>query len=133
MRHIDQIIIHCTATPEGRNYSLDDLRRWHRARGFADVGYHYVIHLDGSVSKGRPLSQPGAHCAGHNNNSIGVAYVGGLAADKKTPKDTRTGSQKASLRNLLRELHTQFPKATVHGHRDFAPKACPCFDVKTEL
>ena len=77
MRPITEIIIHCTATPEGREFSIDDIRRWHRARGFADVGYHFVIHLDGSVSTGRPLTQAGAHCAGHNNNSIGVAYVGG--------------------------------------------------------
>mgnify|MGYP002622132162 CR=1 FL=1 len=133
MRQITEIIIHCTATPEGRDVSLDDIRQWHRAHGFADIGYHYIIHLDGSVSKGRPLNQPGAHCVGHNANSIGIAYVGGLATDKKTPKDTRTERQKTSIRNLLRELLTQFPKAMVHGHREFANKACPCFDVKTQL
>ena len=129
MRPITEIIIHCTATPEGREFSIDDIRRWHRARGFADVGYHFVIHLDGSVSTGRPLTQAGAHCAGHNNNSIGVAYVGGLAADGKSPKDTRTDRQKAALRNIVRDLLTQFPRASIHAHSDFAPKACPCFDV----
>lgn len=130
MRPIDEIIIHCTATREGRDYAIETFRRWHRARGFSDVGYHYIIHLDGSVSKGRPISVVGAHCTGHNTNSIGIAYVGGLASDGKTPKDTRTNAQKTAMRNLLRELHTQFPRATVHGHNEFANKACPCFDVR---
>ena len=133
MRQITEIIIHCTATPEGRDYTIDDIRRWHVARGFADVGYHYVIHLDGSVSRGRPLTQQGAHCTGHNSNSIGVAYVGGVAADGKTSKDTRTEKQRVALRNIVRDLLTQFPRATTHGHREFAKKACPSFDVQTEL
>ena len=133
MRQISEIIIHCTATPEGRECSIDEIRRWHRARGFADVGYHFIIHLDGSVSKGRDLNTQGAHCAGHNANSIGIAYVGGLAADNKTPKDTRTEKQRAALRNLVRELLTAYPKATLHGHREFAKKECPCFDVHTDL
>lgn len=129
MRDITEIIIHCTATPEGRDYTVEQIREWHRQRGFADVGYHFIIHLDGSVDRGRPIAQIGAHCQGHNTNSIGVAYVGGLASDNKTPKDTRTDRQRASMRNLLRELHTQFPRATVHGHYEFAKKECPCFDV----
>lgn len=129
MREITEIIIHCTATPEGRDYTVEQIREWHRQRGFADVGYHFIIHIDGSVDRGRPIAQMGAHCQGHNTNSIGVAYVGGLASDNKTPKDTRTDRQKASMRNLLRELHTQFPCATVHGHYEFAKKECPCFDV----
>ena len=81
MRKIDDIIIHCTATAEGRDVSVADIRRWHKARGFVDVGYHYVVYLDGSVHEGRPLAQVGAHCRGHNAHSVGVCYVGGLAAD----------------------------------------------------
>lgn len=133
MRHITEIIIHCTATPEGRDFTVNQIREWHRARGFADIGYHYVIHLDGAVDEGRPLTQIGAHCTGHNAQSIGIAYVGGLKADGKTAKDTRTAKQKTALKNLLRNLRTQFPKATVHGHNEFASKACPCFDVRTQL
>lgn len=133
MRHITEIIIHCTATPEGRDFTVNQIREWHRARGFADIGYHYVIHLDGSVDEGRPLTQIGAHCTGHNAQSIGIAYVGGLKVDGKTAKDTRTAKQKTALKNLLRNLRTQFPNATVHGHNEFASKACPCFDVRTQL
>lgn len=133
MRRIDEIIIHCTATPEGRDYSLAEIRSWHLKRGFADVGYHFIIHPDGSISNGRPLTQPGAHCTGHNANSIGIAYVGGCAADGKTPKDTRTDAQRVALRNLLRDLRVQFPHATIHGHREFSAKACPSFDVQTDL
>lgn len=76
MRKIDDIIIHCTATAEGRDVSVADIRRWHKARGFVDVGYHYVVYLDGSVHEGRPLAQVGAHCRGHNAHSVGVCYVG---------------------------------------------------------
>lgn len=133
MRPIYEIIIHCTATPEGRECPIGELRRWHRARGFADVGYHFVIHLDGTVSTGRSLAESGAHCAGHNNNSIGVAYVGGLAADGKTPKDTRTEAQRRALRKLVDDLKAKYPGAGVFPHSDFAAKACPCFDVHAEF
>lgn len=132
MRDIKKIIVHCTATPEGRQHTVEDIKRWHLQRGFQDVGYHYVVYLDGSVHTGRDVSRIGAHCSGQNAASIGVCYVGGVDA-KGQPKDTRTVAQKLSLRNLINELRRRYPGATVHGHREFANKACPCFDVKTEL
>lgn len=132
MRKIDEIIIHCSATPEGRDFTITDIRRWHKARGWKDVGYHFVIHLDGQVFLGRSLSEIGAHCAGHNQHSIGICYIGGLAADGRTPKDTRTEAQKSALSSLIRKLLTQFPTAEVYGHRDFAQKACPSFDARSE-
>jgi N-acetylmuramoyl-L-alanine amidase len=133
MRHINEIIIHCSATPEGRDYTVADIDRWHKARGWRGIGYHYVIYRDGSVHAGRPVEQIGAHCTGHNANSIGICYIGGVAADGKTPKDTRTPAQRIALRELVEELRAKYPGATVHGHREFAPKACPSFDVQTEL
>lgn len=132
MRTIKEIILHCTATPQGRDYSIDTIRRWHRDRGFSDIGYHYIIHLDGSVSQGRPLDKIGAHCVGHNTNSIGIAYVGGLAADGKSPKDTRTPQQRTALNTLLHQLLKQYPQASIHGHCEYSNKACPCFDVQNE-
>ncbi len=131
MRTIDEIIIHCTATPAGRKVTVEDIRRWHLARGFADVGYHYVVALDGTVMAGRPESQPGAHCLGHNARSIGVCYVGGLDVQGR-PADTRTERQRQALRALVRQLRRRFPAASVHGHNEFARKACPCFDVQKE-
>jgi N-acetylmuramoyl-L-alanine amidase len=128
MRNINLIIIHCSATKEGQNFHLKDIDRWHRERGYKKVGYHYVIDLDGTVEKGRDESEIGAHCQGKNKNSIGICYVGGLDINGK-PKDTRTKEQKEALWNLLRELLVKYPKATIHGHRDFANKACPSFDV----
>lgn len=107
-----------------------EIRKWHLQRGFSDVGYHYVVHLDGSVEKGRALEKIGAHCTGHNSVSIGVCYVGGRARNSMTPKDTRTAEQKSALAELVRELCAKFPKATVHGHREFSHKACPSFDVQ---
>lgn len=133
MRKINEIIVHCSATAEGRDYTVGDIDSWHKSRGWQCIGYHYVIYRDGSVHTGRPVTQIGAHCTGHNANSIGVCYIGGCAADGKTPKDTRTPQQREALRRLVAALQKQYPGATVHGHREFAAKACPSFDVKTEL
>lgn len=132
MREIKKIIVHCSATPEGRHHTVEDIDRWHRQRGFNSIGYHYVIYLDGSVHKGRDVSRIGAHCSGHNATSIGVCYVGGVDAKGK-PKDTRTPAQRQALRQLICELKAQYPGVTIHGHREYANKACPCFDVRTEL
>lgn len=131
-RIINEIIIHCTATPDGRECSVTEIRRWHIQRGFTDIGYHYVIHLDGRVEEGRNVDIAGAHCTGHNTNSIGVVYVGGCGKDGKTPKDTRTQAQKSALANLLIDLRKLYPRAAIHGHRDFAQKACPSFDATRE-
>lgn len=136
MRKIDSIVIHCAATPEGKHFSVDDIRRWHLARGFVDCGYHYVITLDGEIQTGRPIDKTGAHCTqkGMNRVSIGICYIGGCASDGKTPKDTRTPAQKVALRSLVNKLRAQYeiPANRIFGHRDFAPKACPSFDVLAE-
>ena len=131
-RKINEIIVHCTATQEGKNFKAADIDRWHRQKGWDGIGYHHVVDLDGTVEPGRPESKVGAHCFGHNQNSIGVVYVGGLASNGKTPKDTRTAQQKTALVKLLTELKHRYPGATIHGHRDFAAKACPSFDATTE-
>ena len=112
---------------------MEDIRRWHLARKFADIGYHYVIYRDGSVHKGRAENIAGAHCLGHNANSIGICYIGGVAKDGKTPKDTRTPQQKTALRQLVNQLKFYYPHATVHGHNEYSSKACPSFNVQTEL
>jgi len=139
-RAITEIIIHCTATIEGKDYTIDDVRRWHTApppdgNGWSDIGYHYLIGRHGEVWEGRDVDIQGAHCAagGHNRNSIGVCYVGGVSALNGKPKDTRTLAQKAALLNLLNDLLQVYPNAKVYGHRDFDKgKACPSFDAKQE-
>lgn len=131
-RNITEIIVHCAATPEGKDYTVADIDKWHRARGFNGIGYHYVIYRDGAVAKGRDESVVGAHCTNHNSKSIGICYIGGMDAANKNPKDTRTPQQKESLLKLLKELKTKYPNAKIHGHRDFANKACPSFDATTE-
>lgn len=138
MRNIDKIIVHCTATPEGKDYTVDQIRQWHTApkpkgNGWRDIGYHYIIYRDGSIHAGRPVDQVGAHCQGYNTGSIGICYVGGCTADGKTPKDTRTPAQKAAIATLIAELRGRFGKLEVYGHRDFTRlKACPCFDARAE-
>ena len=132
MRDIDKIILHCSATPEGRHTTIEEIRQWHLQRGWKDIGYHYVIYLDGTIHRGRPESVVGAHCSGYNKNSIGICYIGGVDKDGKTPKDTRTVGQKRALIEILKRLKRDYPNATLHGHNEFANKACPSFNVKEE-
>ena len=133
MRKISEIIIHCTATPRGRHVTVDEIRTCHiKQNGWSDIGYHYIIYIDGSVHRGRAEGQVGAHCLGHNAHSIGVAYVGGVESDGK-PADTRTDAQKVSLKNLVESLLKKYPGATIYGHNEFASKACPSFNVKAEF
>lgn len=135
MRKITHIVIHCSATPEGKDFDAADIDRWHKQKGWAGIGYHYVVKLDGTVEMGRPLEKAGAHVAGYNANSVGIVYIGGVAKDGKTAKDTRTPAQKTALRTIVAEMRRRFPEAKVLGHRDFpgVAKACPSFDVRTQL
>lgn len=130
-RIINEIIIHCSATVEGKDYTTEDIKKWHRARGFSDIGYHYIIYRDGSIHNGRNVNISGAHCTNHNAHSIGICYIGGVDKYNK-PKDTRTLEQKNSLKNLLLKLKVLYPKVTIHGHNEYANKACPSFNVKSE-
>lgn len=131
-RVINHLVVHCSATREGQHFTAKDIDRWHRARGWRCIGYHYVILLDGTVEKGRPEDQAGAHVEGYNTHSIGICLIGGLSADGKTSKNTFTAAQFASLDKLLRELKGRYKTAEILGHRDFpnVRKDCPCFDVR---
>lgn len=132
MRNINEIIIHCTATPYGRDVSATEIDAWHRERGFAGIGYHFVVRLDGTLQVGRPLDKAGAHCKGHNAHSIGIAYVGGLDVNGK-PADTRTEEQKIVLQSLVCFLCSMHPSIKqIRGHRDYSNKECPCFDAQKE-
>lgn len=130
--NIQYLIVHCSATAEGRDFRAKDIDAWHRNQGWAGIGYHYVIDLDGTVEKGRDESKAGAHCVGYNNKSLGICYIGGLAKDGEAPKDTRTDAQKAALIKLLKELKAKYPNAKIVGHNQFAKKACPCFNATEE-
>nr|DAE47070.1 MAG TPA: endodeoxyribonuclease I [Caudoviricetes sp.] len=133
MRKINKIIIHCSATPEEREHTVADITAWHKQRGFATIGYHFVIYLDGTIHEGRPIEMQGSHTLGQNAHSIGICYIGGVAKDGRTPKDTRTPAQKKALIELVAELKEKYPEATIHGHNEFANKACPSFNVKDEF
>lgn len=132
MRSINKIIIHCTATREGDDISVSTIRKWHLARGWSDIGYHYVIDLKGNINAGRPIELMGAHTKGQNKYSIGIAYVGGVESDGKTPKDTRTNAQKDAIVRLIKKLKGCYPNVTIHGHNEFSNKACPSFNVSKE-
>lgn len=149
-RTINEIVVHCAATPEGRDYTVQDITKWHKQRGFATIGYHYVIYRNGKIMAGRDVNTAGAHATGHNSHSIGICYIGGMDAQNKSPKDTRTDEQRKSLKALLTRLCKLYPKAKLYGHRELSKdlngdgiispwefeKACPSFEVselRTEL
>lgn len=139
------IMLHCSATREDQSYPFERCREGHIARGFRDIGYHYYIAKDGTVTKGRDEEEIGAHCTGYNTTALGVCYEGGLSSLGKI-KDTRTEAQKRSILRLLTELISRHPISTICGHRDISPdtndngviesfewmKGCPCFDAKGE-
>ena len=132
---VSYIIIHCSATRETQDYTPEQLKRDHLARGFLDVGYHFYIRKDGTVTQHRQLDEVGAHCRPFNRCSIGVCYEGGLDATGK-PKDTRTLKQRGAIVKLLIELKQKFPKAVIRGHNEMpgaVPKACPCFKPSKEF
>lgn len=153
MKRIDAIVIHCTASRAGQDLRAADIDKMHQERGFAMIGYNYVVDLDGTVEVGRPLTRDGAHCntAGlsgksYNKHSIGIVYVGGLD-ENGNPADTRTPAQKQALADLVYRLINEYPIVEVIGHRDASPdkngdgmitrnewiKQCPCFDVRAEF
>lgn len=132
MRKLTRIILHCTATPEGRHVDVATIREWHRKRGWSDVGYHFVIYLDGSVHVGRNVAVAGAHVSGHNADTIGVVYVGGTDAAGKA-KDTMNDAQETAFVNLVASLRDKYGALTLHGHNEYAAKACPSFNVKQKF
>ena len=128
------LVVHCAATPEGKEFNAADIDRWHRQLGWTCIGYHYVIKLDGTIEEGRDPDVIGAHVAEWNGVSLGICLIGGVDAnDVKIAKNTYTPAQMDSLERLLRELKERYPDAVIQGHRDFpkVAKACPCFDVKS--
>lgn len=134
-RSLEEIIWHCAATPEGKDFTVADVRSWHKQRGWSDIGYHYVVYRDGCIMLGRPVGQVGAHCADHGKNqgTIGCCYIGGVSADGKTAKDTRTLAQRTSMLWLTQQLiakHRTIRRVT--GHNQYASKACPSFDVRKD-
>ena len=133
MREIDKIIVHCSATREGQDIPVETIKKWHvEGRGWSDIGYHFYIDINAKIWKGRDIQKIGAHCSKNNRSSIGICYCGGVEADGKTPKDTRTESQKESLLSVLKTLKAMFPDSTIYSHNEFANKACPSFDATNE-
>lgn len=126
-----EIILHCSATAEGKDYDVDTIDGWHKNNGWTCIGYHFVIYRDGSIHRGRPVWASGAHTTNHNGKAIGICYIGGCKKDGLTPDDTRTEAQKEAMYELvellLENYHLQLKD--VHGHYEFANKACPSFKM----
>lgn len=147
MAKLKYLVLHCTATPPGREVSSDEIRAWHTnpaskgGRGWKQVGYTDLIHLDGKVER-LVANNEDANvdpweitngAKGYNSVSRHIVYVGGVAADGKTTKDTRTKKQKQALETYVKEFHRRFPKVRIIGHGEVAAKGCPSFDVQAWL
>lgn len=147
MAKLKYLVLHCTATPEGREVSSDDIRAWHTnpvskgGRGWSQVGYTDLIHLNGEVERLVDNNEDANvdpweitnGAKGYNSISRHVVYVGGVVADGKTAKDTRTKAQKAAMEAYVKEFHRRHPNVRIIGHREVAAKDCPSFDVQVWL
>lgn len=147
MAKLQRLVLHCTATPEGREVTSNEIRAWHTnpvskgGRGWKQVGYTDMIHLDGRVERLVQNNEDanvdnweitnGAQ--GYNSTSRHVVYVGGVAKDGKTPRDTRTSGQLKSMELYVKDFHRRFPSVRIVGHNELASKACPSFDVQKWL
>lgn len=128
MRDINNIVLHCTATPQ--NTTVASIKNYWKSKGWKHPGYHFIIDVDGKISHLNPLSIPANGVRGHNQDSIHIAYTGGVDSDLN-PLDNRTELQRAVMEGLVKALHAVFPEAKIKGHRQFpnVRKACPSFDV----
>jgi len=147
MAKLKYLVLHCTATPEGREVLSDEIRAWHTnpvskgGRGWKQVGYTDLIHLDGEVERLVDNNEDANvdpweitnGAKGYNSVSRHIVYVGGLASDGKTSKDTRTKAQKQAMETYVKAFHKRFPKVRIIGHREVAAKDCPCFNVQAWL
>lgn len=122
-----RVTLHCSDSPNGQKISVDEIRKWHVARGFSDVGYHWVVYPDGTLDPGRPESLIGAHVKGANQGNLGICLNG---------RDKFTRAQFETLDKLLRRIfrqhdilasnlfcHYQFASAVAQG------KTCPNIKV----
>lgn len=147
MADLKYLVIHCTATPEGREVTAADIRRWHTSplsqggRGWRQVGYTDIIHLDGTVERLVDNNED-AHvdpwevtngAKGYNSVSRHIVYAGGCARNGKTPKDTRIAAQLKAMEAYVLDFHRRFPSVKIVGHNELAAKACPSFDVQKWL
>lgn len=129
---IEYLVVHCAATPPSSDIGVAEIDAWHKRRGWAGCGYHYVVRRDGTIEKGRPDNKVGSHVKGFNSCSLGICLVGGVN-ERGRAEANYTESQAKALANLLDSLISRYPSAKVQGHRDFpnVNKACPCFDVSS--
>lgn len=146
-QELKYLVLHCTATPEGRDVSAAEIRRWHTSpvsaggRGWKQVGYTDLVHLNGSVERLVANNEDAwvdpweitNGAKGYNSVSRHIVYAGGCAADGQTPKDTRTAAQLAALEQYVKNFHAAHPKVKIIGHNQVAAKACPSFDVPAWL
>ena len=133
MKEVLYLVLHCSSTRVSQQVTVEDIDRWHRDKGSASCGYHWIVLQDGTIQAGRAEQYAGAHVKGYNQHAIGVCYIGGVDENGKYA-DTRTPAQKAALWHLFKNLKESYPQAMIIGHRDFpnVHKACPCLDAKKE-
>lgn len=127
-KETNKIIIHCSATPPDRNVDAEEIRRWHKNKGWGDIGYHYVITRDGWLEEGRDIDLQGSHVKGENHDSLGICLVGGVD-EKGKPQFNFTKKQMECLSGVVGYLKVSYSITRVEGHNKYSSKKCPCFDV----
>lgn len=124
------LVIHCSATPATMDVDAKEIDRWHRAKGWLKIGYHFVIKRDGTLETGRHLEEVGAHVQGFNHNSVGICLAGGMTADMRAPEDNFTKTQRTALHLILNDLCALWPEAKLVGHWELDPKkSCPVLNM----
>ena len=131
-RTTDYIVIHCSDTPPSMDVGASDIDRWHRAKGWFRIGYHFVIRRNGEIEFGREVNQVGAHTLHYNERSVGICLIGGRKENSRQAENNFTPAQFETLEKLVTELEQKFPKANVVGHCQLNKgRECPSFDVPT--
>jgi len=147
MAALKYLVIHCTATPEGRKVTSAEIRKWHCSavskggRGWKQVGYTDMIHIDGMIERLVKNNEDANvdpwevtnGAVGYNSVSRHIVYVGGMSMDNKSPKDTRTAAQLKAMEAYVKDFHRRFPEVKIVGHNQLAAKACPSFNVQNWL
>lgn len=131
-RPVDKLIIHCAATPPKMDIGVKEITEWHKKQGWKTIGYHFVIRRDGTLENGRNIDEIGAHVKGQNTGSIGICLIGGVD-ERNIPEANFTEKQWGELKRFVMAFKAVYPKATIHGHNEYAAKACPSFNVQTWL
>ena len=130
-RKTDMFVIHHTGNPSDDDLSSSQINASHQAQGWMCIGYHFVVHKNGIIERGRPLDAVGAHCWHHNATSIGINLVGNF--EQAEPTTVQLDSAMRLIAELSHRYKLKPGAGTVFGHRDFNSTLCPGKNLYAKL